>query len=227
MADTYTTKGQRIFIAIILAFMIIGTIGGFVAMILSVDQNKREAEALQAAEAEYDEDRKAYDEKRLKRDEAIVKKHNDEYNAKYEPLMKEYYKRAGAYKKESVTELKKDDIIVGEGAEVGEGKAPVAYYIGWKTDGKIFDSSLKNDKLQPPFVVQDVIKGWQEGLKGMKMGGVRELTIPADMAYGSQRQGDIPADEPLKFIVVLAGEAEYLKQPSIPVEILMNRLQQQ
>ena len=64
-----------------------------------------------------------------------------------------------------------------------------------------------------------MINGWKEGVIGMKLGGVRELTIPAAKAYGSQSAGDkIPANAPLKF-VVMAIKADWIEQPKVP-EIL-------
>ncbi len=80
--------------------------------------------------------------------------------------------------------LKYYDIKVGEGEEPESGAKISVHYSGWDTSGKLFDSSVKRGT---PFVFNSdrgVIKGWIEGVKGMKIGGIRRLEIPADLAYG-------------------------------------------
>ena len=106
-------------------------------------------------------------------------------------------------------ELSSEDLVVGDGEEIKDNTAFAAYYIGWNPKGKVFDQSIKDGKLDAPFAVESglksasVITGWKEGIKGMRLGGVRELTIPSDKAYGEKGQGnDIPANTPLKFIVM-------------------------
>jgi FKBP-type peptidyl-prolyl cis-trans isomerase len=100
--------------------------------------------------------------------------------------------------------LIKKDLKVGTGATVKPGDTITANYIGVTcTTGKIFDSSYKTGKPVPiSFPLTGVIKGWTDGIPGMKVGGSRLLGIPADQAYGDQAQGDtIPANEPLWFVV--------------------------
>jgi FKBP-type peptidyl-prolyl cis-trans isomerase len=91
-----------------------------------------------------------------------------------------------------VTQLKVDDLQVGTGAEAVDGKKVSVQYTGWLVDGTKFDSSY--DRNQPfAFTLGggQVIKGWDQGVKGMKVGGKRRLTIPADLAYGSQGAGKV------------------------------------
>ncbi|NLA35656.1 MAG: FKBP-type peptidyl-prolyl cis-trans isomerase [Actinobacteria bacterium] len=102
------------------------------------------------------------------------------------------------------TELVSVDLEEGDGDGVESGDYAVVDYIGALfDDGKVFDASYG----KKPFVVQvgagQVIPGWDAGLLGMKVGGQRQLVIPADQAYGSQARGPIPADAPLIFIVEL------------------------
>lgn len=96
----------------------------------------------------------------------------------------------------NVTELKIEDIIVGTGsAEVKSGDTITAHYTGTLMDGTKFDSSV--DRGQPfttEIGVGRVIKGWDQGIIGMKVGGKRKLTIPGDLAYGVQ--GSPPAIPP-------------------------------
>jgi FKBP-type peptidyl-prolyl cis-trans isomerase len=97
------------------------------------------------------------------------------------------------------------DIKVGTGAEAKQGSKVTVHYTGWLTTGKKFDSSV--DAGKPfPFTIGagDVIKGWDEGVTGMKVGGKRQLRIPPDLAYGERGYpGAIPANATLIFDVQL------------------------
>ena len=101
--------------------------------------------------------------------------------------------------------LKYTDEQVGTGAVATAGKTAVVHYTGWLLDGTKFDSS--RDRNQPfsfPLGRGQVIKGWDEGVAGMKVGGKRTLTIPADLGYGARGAGGvIPPNATLKFEVEL------------------------
>lgn len=102
------------------------------------------------------------------------------------------------------TGVKTEDITVGTGAVVKPGDNITVNYVGRLTDGKVFDSSY--DRGQPfAFTIGAgmVIRGWDEGLIGMKEGGKRRLVIAPDYAYGNQNVGPIPANSPLVFEVEL------------------------
>lgn len=112
-----------------------------------------------------------------------------------------------------VTQLQTIDTTVGSGAEAVKGKVVVVHYTGWLYDpslpekkGRKFDSSRDRG---PPFSFPlgggSVIRGWDEGVAGMRVGGKRTLIIPADMAYGSRGAGGglIPPDATLLFDVEL------------------------
>jgi len=98
------------------------------------------------------------------------------------------------------------DIKVGTGATAKEGQSASVHYTGWLTNGKKFDSSLDRGE---PFTVEPlgtapVIRGWNEGIIGMKVGGKRQLRIPPELAYGSRGYpGVIPANATLIFDVEL------------------------
>jgi peptidylprolyl isomerase len=99
--------------------------------------------------------------------------------------------------------LKYVDLVEGKGKEVKKGDVIQVHYTGWLKDGTKFDSSV--DRGQPFDVkigVGDVIKGWDEGVPGMKEGGKRKLMIPPEMGYGAKGAGKvIPANADLIFEV--------------------------
>lgn len=92
------------------------------------------------------------------------------------------------------------DEVVGTGAEAVAGKTVAVHYTGTLTDGTKFDSSY--DRGQPfEFMLGtgQVIKGWDQGIAGMKVGGKRKLVIPASLGYGASGQGSIPPNATLVF----------------------------
>ena len=98
-----------------------------------------------------------------------------------------------------------EDLVVGTGAEVKSGDGVSMHYLGTLEDGKKFDSSYdRGQPFETEIGVGQVIKGWDEGVPGMKIGGKRKLTIPYDMAYGERGvPGVIPPKATLIFEVEL------------------------
>lgn len=118
---------------------------------------------------------------------------------------------AAAFDKASVTELKTETLVQGEGEEVKADSTINANYFGWGADGQIFDSTNKDGTTTPiDFNLAQVIKGWTEGLTGVKIGSTVKLTIPADKAYGDVDTGTGQPTGPLMFIV----EVKEIKQAS-------------
>src|SRR4030081_2087595 len=101
--------------------------------------------------------------------------------------------------------LKYEDLVEGKGDAAKMGETVSVHYPGWLTDGEKFDSS--KDRGQPfsfPLGAGRVIKGWDEGVQGMKVGGKRTLVIPPDLGYGARgAPGAIPPNATLKFEVEL------------------------
>ena len=107
----------------------------------------------------------------------------------------------------SITALKTEDLVAGTGEVAQAGKTAVMQYVGYLPDGQTFDTSCKAGQPFPvPLGAGQVIKGWDQGIPGMKVGGRRRLLIPANLAYGSQSPGGIiPANSPLIFDVELVA----------------------
>jgi FKBP-type peptidyl-prolyl cis-trans isomerase len=101
--------------------------------------------------------------------------------------------------------LKYIDQKVGDGDEAKKGTKVVVHYTGWLKNGKKFDSSLdRNEPFEFRLGAGEVIKGWDEGVAGMKAGGKRKLIIPYQLAYGEEGRGEvIPPKAELTFEVTL------------------------
>jgi FKBP-type peptidyl-prolyl cis-trans isomerase len=99
------------------------------------------------------------------------------------------------------------DLTIGAGATAQAGQNVSVHYTGWLENGKKFDSSV--DRGQPfsfPLGAGRVIKGWDEGVQGMKVGGKRKLIIPSNLGYGARGAGGaIPPNATLIFEVELLG----------------------
>ena len=102
------------------------------------------------------------------------------------------------------SDLETWDVKEGKGDAVKAGTRVTVHYTGWLTDEKAtkFDSSVDRGK-KAEFPLDKLIKGWQEGIPGMKPGGVRRLKIPAALAYGDADKGGIPANSVLVFEIEL------------------------
>jgi FKBP-type peptidyl-prolyl cis-trans isomerase len=110
----------------------------------------------------------------------------------------------------SVGTFTQTDLVVGTGADATVGKLVTVNYTGWlydtsKTDGKgtQFDSSIGKQPFPFTLGAGQVIKGWDQGVVGMKIGGSRRLIIPPDLAYGASGSGPIPPNATLVFDISL------------------------
>ena len=215
--QTGTPAWQRYSIWVILILTIVSTVALYVSSFLQTESNSE-------AQKNRSQVLKKYQDYRKK-----VEEQAKELSAKYYDSFKEYEKAPVAFNAASVKELTKKDLKEGNGEEFTDSTTKFqAYYIGWKPDGIVFDGSFENGRLKSPVVFRKegkkwgLIEGWSEGLKGMKVGGIRELSIPADKAYGAQgsvNQEDssktIGPNTPLKFIVMLIPEFQEIPQPSL------------
>lgn len=180
-----TKTSQRIAILIIAIVMTVGTIGSFVVIVLANNNQSSDQANQQKALADY-----------AKQQSDAAKAHA----ASSKPL--DGY-AAAPFDKTSVKSLGVEVLKQGDGTALKADSTVVANYFGWTSDGKIFDSTNQNGTVTPAtFSLQGVIKGWTQGLTGVKAGSVVKLTIPADLAYGATGSPPtIGANEPLQFII--------------------------
>ena len=99
------------------------------------------------------------------------------------------------------------DLTIGTGAVAASGDTLTVNYTGSLTNGTVFDTSVGRAPFSFRLGAGQVIQGWDQGLIGMRVGGKRRLTIPPNLAYGSQGQGSIPGNATIKFDVDLLSIA--------------------
>lgn len=194
-----TSKAQRIGIIIIAVVMTVGTIGSFFIMILA---NENQTADQQQQQKEYEQQLQEYQEQMAeaqKEQEAEAKK----LSAKYYDEFKQYESLPEPFDASKVKTLEKEDLKKGTGATIDDDARYRAYYIGWNQEGKVFDGSIEDGALKSPIEGgTSLITGWVEGVKGMKIGGVRVITVPGDMAEGLTPSADIKEGAPLKFVIM-------------------------
>ena len=199
-----TPRSQRIGIWIIAIVMAVGTIGSFLIIILSTTNQKTDQARLAELMSQYEAETTDYQKKISDQDAQLALQYYDELNG--------YNSRVGTFDAASVTELKTEDLKVGDGPDITASSSFSAFYIGWNPNGKVFDSSIEDGKLKSPYPVTPggVIRGWTEGAAGMKQGGIRELTIPAAKAYAEiGGDDDIPPNTPLKFVIFIPKQETF------------------
>ena len=203
--DLRTSPKQRLIIIIIAAFMLISTFALYAGLVLNYGGNSSQGNLTSEEQTRYNQLMAEYEEKSNKQAEELSKKYFDTF--------KTYKSQVKAFNKASVDNLKTEDLKKGTGKEVTSTDFTdyAAYYIGWLSDETVFDSSFNDystpTSLNAPLAgTTGLIEGWKQGIKGMKIGGVRVVTIPSALGYGDQDQGSIPANSPLKFVIMLVDK---------------------
>ncbi len=196
-----TSPKQRLFI-IAIAVIMLGSIIASYAAIVIAGGNSSSAASAEVDEAKVAEYKAAYEEKQAKFTEKAAKD--------YEKFIKYKNDNVKAYNETSANEhgVQTKDLAEGTGREIGEDDADyLAYYVGWCADGTIFDSSF-NDNTNPTGFAKildaslGMIEGWTIGVEGMKLEGVRVITIPGELAYGETMEICGGTNKPLKFMIM-------------------------
>ena len=204
-----TSTGQRVAISIIAFFMLGSIIASYAAII--VGNSKKD----DSSTSKLSDERMAYYENKYAEK---VKKFKETTTGDYATFSK-YLSEVKAYNEASANEngVQTKDLLKGTGRTLGEKDGDyLAYYVGWCADESVFDSSLDNDKNPTSFskaldVSVGMIEGWYQGAKGMKLGGVREMTIPGNLAYADQTEICGGYNKPLKFLVMAVPAEDPLK----------------
>ena len=194
-----TSKAQRIGIIVIAVVMAVGTIGSFFIMILA---NSNQVADQQKQQEEYNKQLEDY-QKQMAEAEKVQKEEATKLSAQYYDEFKQYEGLPEAFDASKVKSLAKDDLKQGDGKEISADTPYRAYYIGWNSEGKVFDGSIEGESLKAPIEGgTGLIEGWTQGVQGMKIGGVRVITIPGDLAKGLTPSADIKEGAPLKFVIM-------------------------
>ena len=208
--DLRTSPKQRLIIIAIAVFMLLSTFALYAGIIVNYSDSGTADSKLTAEEqARYDELMAEYNK---------VDAQAKELSGKYFDKFKQYKSQVKAYNAADITTIKTKDLKVGTGKTVDSTDFVdySAYYIGWLSDETVFDSSFdsyeKPTSLKTPLKgATSMIEGWKQGIKGMKIGGVRVISIPSAQAYGSEAQGNIPANSPLKFVIMLINPVKEIE----------------
>lgn len=214
-----TKTSTRIFVGFMAFLMVASTIGLYASIVLRA-QNPGEPQT--ATEAQTRLQAMTQEQEEAASQQAL------ELSARYFDQFVQYKTEVKAFNAAAVTELATRDIKTGEGAEITADFTDYSmYYIGWLPDETIFDSSF-DDAANPTSLKSPLpgsgsyIEGWNEGVIGMRVGGVREITIPSEKGYGEAGQGEsIPPNTPLRFIVMAVEAVETPPFPAGTVAMCM------
>ena len=205
--DLKPSVKQRLIFALVAAVLLGSSIAAYVMIVMgnsNVNYSKMTMDQLQTA----------YSEKAAELDAEAA-----ELSSKYFETFKPYKKNVKAYNSTTANSngIQTKDLKDGDGDTVSN-SGYSAYYIGWCSDESIFDSSFDSFEeptaLKAPLEVAEnsLIEGWYLGTEGMKIGGVREITIPGSLAYGESQEICGSTNSPLKFIVMAVETSERLEE---------------
>lgn len=206
-----TSWKQRIVIAIVAAVLLGSSVAMYIMIVLtSGKSNAATEERLVELQTQYEEKYAKYEEQAK-----IIAEANF-------PIFSQYRSRVSAYNNETANAggIVRTDLVIGTGADIDETTTGYGtYYIGWCADETVFDSSFDDFSnpagLNAPLIVEQnaLIEGWYAGVDGMKVGGVREITIPGAFAYGEEYDpcGNDGKNVPLKFVIMTIDLSEDFK----------------
>ena len=205
-----TSWQTRIVIGIIAFLMLFSTVAVYALIVLSSENKKKEDTVAN------EELKKVEEELNVKRNE--VETMATELSAKYYGDFSNVRSRVKSYNAASVDNagLKTEDVKAGDGAEITSESSYYAYYVGWCADESVFDSSFDswdspkelNAPIQFTAGSSSFVAGWEEGVIGMRTGGIRQIDIPGNLAYGETREICGGTNSPLKFLVYIVDPGE-------------------
>ncbi len=216
-----TSTKQRVIIGLIAVVMLVSIIAGYAAIVINGNGGGSSTQSIDPEKlAQYQQE---YSDKQAAFKEAT--------KADFEKFVP-YRSEVTAYNETAANEggVQTRDLAVGDGKELAEGdKDYLAYYVGWCADESVFDSSFDSNTEPTAFAraldpSRGMIEGWQKGVIGMKLGGIREITIPAELAYKDQEVCG-GTYKPLKFIVMAVANADPLKTLASELETASYKLQ--
>lgn len=209
-----TSPWQRVIIVVIAILLLGSTVLTYMFVVMGNSESASSA----VNDEKVNELIAKYDAKQAEIDEA-AKPLSDKYFAEF----KKYQSNVKAYNSATASSkvLETNDLKAGTGKTLAEGDTNyAAYYLGWCADGTVFDSSFNNEKdtdlstatglLAPLDPSGGLIEGWNQGVVGMKLGGIRQITMSGDLAYGDTREICGGYNSPLKFIVMAIEPDENL-----------------
>ncbi|MFV0484634.1 MAG: FKBP-type peptidyl-prolyl cis-trans isomerase [Candidatus Saccharimonadales bacterium] len=202
-----TSAKMRVAIIAVAVLMLGSTIALYMGIVLGYNNSSTTSTATSEKEARFEELYAEY--------QAELSAQASELSLVYFDTFKPYLANVRSFNAADVTSVSTKDLVVGTGTEISEDFTDyMAYYIGWLSDETIFDSSFNSTTgptaLGTPLAGGNMIEGWNQGIVGMKIGGIREITIPSELAYGDTENGTIPANSPLKFIVMMIDPVEQI-----------------
>ena len=210
-----TSWRQRLVIIVIAVLLLGATVATYISIVLSGGGSATQKNEDQIAQLS-----EQYEAKNAEL-EAAAKPFSD----KYFPVFSKYQSEVKAYNETAATNgvLKTEDLLVGTGKQLTDGdKDYLAYYVGWCADGTVFDSSFDNTgkeseqdatSLKAPLDPSGgLIDGWEQGVIGMKLGGVRVITMNGELGYADSREICGGYNKPLKFLVMpIASDENIVK----------------
>ena len=217
-----TSTGQRVAIGIIAFFMVGSIIASYAAIIVGNSQKKDTDTGLS-------EERMAYYQNNYNTKLAKFKEASAADYAKFSPYLSE----VKAYNETAANgaTVQTRDLVAGTGRTLGEKDGDyLAYYVGWCADESIFDSSLDSKTSPTSFakaldVSVGMIEGWYLGAQGMKIGGIREITITGSLAYADQTEICGGYNKPLRFLIMPVAAEDPFKTISKDVDTAFMMLQ--
>jgi len=219
-----TSPKQRFFIILIAVIMLGSIIASYAAIIMNGGGASSSSSSSGISEEKIIEYEQAYNTELAEFSE-VAKSDFDKFV--------QYKSRVKAYNEASANagSVATNDLVLGSGRELTDGDTNyLAYYIGWCADETVFDSSF-DDAANPTVFTKaldaslGMIEGWNLGVVGMKLGGVREITIPGELAYGEQMEICGGYSKPLKFLIMAVANEDPLKTAASELDETYMRLQ--